>query len=199
MLIMTKRRLNELLNRVDADIRLNVSKALATAMEAVEAVEAAKEERPTLGALSEKVYDNAREKGFWEGDGSPVAAHLALVHMLLSRAMEADRKGEGREEVERALLLAGEGVLLLLEGYVAKLGAEEQSALTKLALTHSEASEAAEAVLRDDTEAFGEELADVVIRCLDLAEGYGLGMEEEVLSKMEKNAGREHMHGGKKY
>jgi NTP pyrophosphatase (non-canonical NTP hydrolase) len=68
----------------------------------------------------------------------------------------------------------------------------------KLALIHSEVSEALEAYRKYDDENFSEELADVIIRTLDLASYMGVDMEKEVMSKMEKNALRPIRHGGKR-
>lgn len=67
-----------------------------------------------------------------------------------------------------------------------------------LALIHSEASEALEAFRKDDMENFAEELADVIIRCLDCAGGMGFDMDKVVDAKLEKNRGRGYKHGGKR-
>ena len=56
-----------------------------------------------------------------------------------------------------------------------------------LCLIHSEVSEALEAYRKGDMKNFAEELADVIIRVLDAAEGYGHDMESEVIKKHEIN------------
>lgn len=70
----------------------------------------------------------------------------------------------------------------------------------KLALIHTEVSEAMEAH-RDDNvhgkHGIAEELADVIIRTLDLAEYLGVNIEQEVINKHEINQGRPRMHGKK--
>jgi NTP pyrophosphatase (non-canonical NTP hydrolase) len=78
--------------------------------------------------------------------------------------------------------------------------------LSKLALIHSEVSEATEAVrsgdmtLRfrdgdDKPEGFAVELADALIRIFDLAGAMGLDLEGAAYSKNRFNAGREYRHG----
>lgn len=65
----------------------------------------------------------------------------------------------------------------------------------KLALVHSEVSEALDALRDDDQEHFAEELADVLIRTLDIAAFCGLSMDEAVTAKLEKNLGRPRLNG----
>lgn len=67
-----------------------------------------------------------------------------------------------------------------------------------LALIHSEVSEAVEAWREDEGEHFAEELADVVIRVLDVATGLGIDMDVAVAQKLAKNRQRAHRHGGKR-
>lgn len=69
--------------------------------------------------------------------------------------------------------------------------------LTALALIHSEVSEALEAVRHDDRANFDEELADVLIRVLDVATGLGTDLDREVEAKLAKNRNRGFRHGGK--
>lgn len=68
---------------------------------------------------------------------------------------------------------------------------------TKLALIHSEASEALEALRVNDFPAFEEELADTLIRVLDLAGGLGIDMDTAVRTKLAYNRTRGYRHGGK--
>lgn len=67
-----------------------------------------------------------------------------------------------------------------------------------LALIHSEVSEALEAFRNDDAANFEEELADVLIRVLDLAGGICQRFDDVVRSKMQKNRNRGLRHGGKR-
>lgn len=70
---------------------------------------------------------------------------------------------------------------------------------SRIALAHSELSEALEELRRKplDLSAFGEELADTVIRVADLAHLVGVDLEKEVETKMWKNKNREFQHGGR--
>ena len=67
--------------------------------------------------------------------------------------------------------------------------------LSKLALVHSEVSEAVEALREGDQTGFNIELADIVIRVFDIAARLGVDLELEIQTKMEINSLREKMHG----
>ena len=66
-----------------------------------------------------------------------------------------------------------------------------------LCLVHSETSEALEAYRNHDKENFAEELADIVIRVFDMAEGLEVDIQAEILKKHEINKKRPFRHGGK--
>lgn len=97
-------------------------------------------------------------------------------------------------------------------------GPDNQNIPTKLMLIVSEVAEAMEAhrvgnplstKLHADGEVidkvdinktvFAEEMADVVIRVMDLCEHMGIELGRVILAKANYNKGREKMHGGKKY
>lgn len=64
-----------------------------------------------------------------------------------------------------------------------------------VALIHSEASELLEAFRNDDRANAAEEAADIIIRVLDMAGGFGMDLDGAVRAKMEKNRGRPYKHG----
>ena len=67
--------------------------------------------------------------------------------------------------------------------------------LARLALITSEVGEAVEAARLNDKVNFAEELADIVIRVMDLAGPTGVNLEQAIVDKMAKNESRPHMHG----
>jgi NTP pyrophosphatase (non-canonical NTP hydrolase) len=82
---------------------------------------------------------------------------------------------------------------IYLEGYAERHF--NNAVATRLALIHSEVSEALEAIRNGDRENFKEELADIVIRVFDLCGGLGIDLECEIEKKMEKNRNRPFKHG----
>lgn len=78
---------------------------------------------------------------------------------------------------------------------------------TLIALMHSELSEALEASRHGNPKsehipefsAIEEEMADVVIRAMDYCRARGYELGSAIEAKIAFNAGRERMHGGKKF
>lgn len=68
----------------------------------------------------------------------------------------------------------------------------------KVALIHSEASEVLEDYRKHREDHIGEELADIVIRVMDLAAGIDADLGAELVDKIEDNQQREDQHGGRK-
>lgn len=72
---------------------------------------------------------------------------------------------------------------------------ERDDLLGKLMLVVTEVAEAAEAVRHDDAANFREEIADTIIRLLDISEAQGIDVYHEIRTKMETNAKRPPLHG----
>lgn len=66
-----------------------------------------------------------------------------------------------------------------------------------LCLIHSEVSEALEAYRNGDDDNLEEELADIVIRVCDMAEGLDIDIEDAVAIKHAINKKRPYRHGNK--
>jgi NTP pyrophosphatase (non-canonical NTP hydrolase) len=74
---------------------------------------------------------------------------------------------------------------------------EGEQMLGKLMLVVAEVAEAAEAVRHGDEGNFAEELADVIIRVLDICGTMGIDIDYVVREKMEANRNRPAKHGKK--
>jgi len=68
----------------------------------------------------------------------------------------------------------------------------------KLCLVHAEVSEALEAFRVNNWKLFKEELADIMIRVMDLAENFDINLETEIYIKHEYNKKRSYRHGNKR-
>lgn len=83
---------------------------------------------------------------------------------------------------------------------MSKLSDDDGSWLTRIYISNclmlicSELAEACEALRHDKLDEFHEELADVVIRLLDLCGEFGIDIESEVLKKMAHNESRPYLH-----
>lgn len=72
--------------------------------------------------------------------------------------------------------------------WVERMGWHNKTTLEALALVASEVGEAINECRNEKpTDAFGEELADIILRVLDIAHWQGIDMEEKIMDKMKKN------------
>jgi len=75
--------------------------------------------------------------------------------------------------------------------WVEKMGWHNKTTLEALALVASEVGEAINECRNEKpTDAFGEELADIILRVLDISHWQGIDIEKEIISKMMKNEQR---------
>lgn len=126
-----------------------------------------------INELAKEVHANAVKHGFWEKPPSLPEA-IALIHSELSEALEEYR--DGKPLVYGTCAVAPEDC----DHYAACHEAGEDDP-TKC-----------------KPEGIAVELADVVIRVLDLTAALGVDIDAIIMAKHRYNIGREFMHGGKK-
>lgn len=121
-----------------------------------------------LGELSKAVYERNKEKGFWDNEKN-VGETLMLVVSELGEALEAHRKG----------VKASKDCFVK----VVNAGSDE---------------EFASAFKENVKDTFEDEIADAVIRLLDMCGGFNIDIVNHVYHKLRYNATRPRLHG-KKY
>jgi len=102
-----------------------------------------------LNLLRDKIHENAVKHGFWDGERS-IAERLALIHSEVSEALECDRIGR---HFNKTNLLQQE------------LDGDDKDTFIR-------------AFRQAVKDTFEDELADVVIRCLDLCGHLGVDVPE---------------------
>lgn len=130
-----------------------------------------------INDLATQIHENAISKGFYE-DKKNVGEMLCLVHSEVSEALEADRKTKYCE-------LNNEN--WMIDGRTLK---EDLNVIDNVSFIQT-----FEMAVKDT---FEDELADVMIRVMDLGKYKGIDLETHIKAKMRYNSLREHKHG-KKY
>ena len=120
-----------------------------------------------LRKLAESIHDGNVEKGFWD-DERQIGTLLMLIVSELAEAMEVHRK----------------------TGAVATPLYSVVGALSSL--EDEEFKRAFEANFKDT---FWDEIADAIIRLLDLCGKYGVDIDRHVSYKLRYNSMRPHKHG----
>lgn len=152
-----------------------------------------------INQLRDEVHANARDKGFWDSADPYVQGYL--TGMLLGTVCPAATKCElerknlspndvqGVRENELYDLMTSNLLFGVYEN-------EVDEKLSKLMLIVTEVVEAVQAVGNmNGVDNLDEEIADIIIRCLDFCGGYGIDIEKAINDKMNRNATRPHMHG----
>lgn len=123
-----------------------------------------------INELRDIIYLNAKSKGFWDNPRN-VAEALMLVVTELSEAVEVHRRN----------------------GHVHLLSDEVKDQLDEM--SDGEFAEHFTLVAKDQ---FGDEMADAIIRILDLCGGLDIDIDWHIKSKIRYNLTRDRLHG-KKY
>ncbi|MBE9490860.1 MAG: hypothetical protein IMY67_11240 [Bacteroidetes bacterium] len=123
----------------------------------------------TINKLAEKVHQNAKNKGFHD-DEKNIGEMLCLIHSEVSEALEADR----------------------IDNYIEGVNIKIFSTAEKPGITWENLFEAA------IKNTFEDELADIMIRVMDLAALKGIDLDSHIAAKMRYNETRPTKHG-KKY
>jgi NTP pyrophosphatase (non-canonical NTP hydrolase) len=126
----------------------------------------------SLNILAKKIFQANKAKGFWDQDRN-IGELLMLVTGELSEALESLRK-DRKMDADR------------LMGY-----------LDQADSIHREGGFAVDAFECQIKDTFEDELADALIRILDMAGGLDIDIEFHVKEKLLYNAQRERLHGKK--
>lgn len=123
----------------------------------------------TINNLCKIVHANAIEKGFYEnGKATNMGERIALIHSECSEALEADRNGK-YSRYDPFLMINIQSDKTFFDEYTHHIKGT-----------------------------FEEEIADIVIRAMDMAEFKKMNLESHILAKIRYNSMREKYHG-KKY
>lgn len=131
-----------------------------------------------LNELSKEIHANNEIRGFWDGglEAKNIGEVLMLIVSEVSEALEADRKNHHVKDMKLATVL--------LVGNIDEIASSKQR-------------------FKDDFEfavknSFEDELADIIIRVLDLCGAMKIDIEYHIEQKLRYNSLRAYKHG-KKY
>ncbi len=127
-----------------------------------------------INELSKEVHTNNKAKGFYD-DSKNIGEMLALIHSEVSEALEADRKDKYCDLYNENWTIDGK---TLKED----LSIEDDSQFITIFKMSCK-----------DT--FEDELADIMIRVMDLAAFKDVDLETHIKAKMRYNSLRPHKHG----
>lgn len=131
-----------------------------------------------INELAKEVHENAVAHGWWEKPPSLPEA-LCLIHAELSEALEEYRIGSP-----------------LVYGTCALSATDCQFSEVCEKVGHPGDHDEIERPCKP--EGIAVELADVILRTLDLMAGLGVNVDAVVMAKHRYNLGREYRHGGKR-
>jgi len=119
----------------------------------------------TINETAKAAHENAKSKGFFDGEKN-IGEMLCLIHSEVSEALEADRKGHYSNVAEMDVL-----------------NSIQDNEKFKIAFC------------ADCKSSFEDELADIMIRVMDMAAFKGIDLEAHIAAKMRYNSLRPYKHG----
>ena len=159
-----------------------------------------------LAALAEEIRQinaqngwNVTERSDWEGvmpAGNTVLPSFDEIHAACGIVVRGDALPG--EIGMNAVWLAEHVPMLLAEISRLRDLVQAYKVPAVLALIHSEVSEALEAFRANDMQGFGKEMADTLMRVLDVVPPFCEDFDDAVHSKMATNRERGWRHGGKR-
>jgi NTP pyrophosphatase (non-canonical NTP hydrolase) len=135
----------------------------------------------TLNELRDEIHENAKNKGFWDSSRE-TGTLLMLCVSELAEALEADRKGQYAKIDDAEFIIDGRTIREDLD----------------LAIKENDMIKFEDIFRTQVKDTFEDELADNIIRILDLCGARGIDIDKHIELKMKYNETRERMHG-KKY
>lgn len=120
-----------------------------------------------MNELRDKIYQNAKDKGFWDQERN-IGEALMLVVTELAEALETHRKTNAIKPVDEQV---------------------------KKAMSEMHDDEFKEHFVLMVKDTFQDEMADSIIRILDLCGGLGIDIDWHIAAKMRYNATRARLHG----
>jgi len=123
-----------------------------------------------INELAKEIHAINVENGFYDEEERNMGEILALIHSEVSEALECDRKGLYCSDLTNA-----------------RVSWDKYDEYSNEAFKH--------AFRKNIKDTFEDELADILIRVLDLAAYKGIDLERHVALKMKYNAMRQRKHG----
>lgn len=130
-----------------------------------------------INELAKQIHENAKNKGFYE-DEKNIGEMLCLIHSEVSEALEADRESRYAKLEEFDLRMKQ-----ITDSYNGEVFQEQKDSDFKRVFSHK---------IKDT---FEDELADTMIRIMDLAAFKGIDLEKHIELKMKYNSLRGYKHG----
>lgn len=131
--------------------------------------------------FQKEVHENAKAHGWWDKERTP-AELLCLIHSEVSEALEEVRSGV---DVRKTYYSGKRKARVDSQGFTSQV------------IHTSDTPKVIDGVDVNKPEGVPAELADIIIRVLDMAEHYGIDMEAALKEKHEFNKSRPYKHGGK--